>query len=96
MKNGIILANKKTWTSRLDLDYLDENSELKQKNKPKEQEFITGQKLRQFSDYASKETLGQVHVGGFFHMKVGQNSDGTFMAPSMLSNEEGKKRITQT
>ena len=26
MKNGIILAKKSTWTSRLDLNYLDETS----------------------------------------------------------------------
>ena len=91
MKNGIILAKKSTWTSRLDLDYLDEKSELKQE----QQENLVGQKLRQFTDYASKETVGQVHAGGFFHFKVGQNPDGTFTSPSMLSNEERKKRISQ-
>jgi hypothetical protein len=91
MKNGIILAKKSTWTSRLDLDYLDENSELKQK----QQENLVGQKLSQFGDYASKETVGQVHVGGFYHFKVGQNPDGSFTSPAMLSNEERKKRISQ-
>ena len=91
MKNGIILAKKSTWSSRLDLDYLDEKSELKQR----QQENLVGQKLRQFTDYASKETVGQVHVGGFFHFKVGQNPDGTFTSPTMLPNEERKKRISQ-
>ncbi|MEZ5406218.1 MAG: hypothetical protein R3F23_08655 [Verrucomicrobiia bacterium] len=91
MKNGIILAKKSTWSSRLDLDYLDEKSELKQR----QQENFIGQKLRQFSDYASKETVGQVHAAGFFHFKVGQNNDGTFTSPPQLSNEERKKRIAQ-
>ncbi|MBX7157454.1 MAG: hypothetical protein K1X66_03605 [Verrucomicrobiae bacterium] len=94
MKNAMIFAKKSTWKARLDIDYLDETSQLKQRNRPKE--FITGQKLRQFSDYASKETVGQVYPGGFFHFKVGQNNDGTFTSPSLLSNEERKKRITQS
>ena len=96
MKNAVILAKKSTWTSRLDIDYLDENSELKQKNKPEKEKFTTGQKLKQFSDYASKETIGQVYPGGFLHFKVGQNNDGTFIAPAALPNEERKRRITQT
>ena len=96
MKNAVILAKKKTWVSRLDIDYLDENSELKQRNRSQKEDFVTGQKLKQFSDYASKETVGQVYPGGFFHFKVGQNNDGTFTAPSQLPNEERKKRITKS
>jgi hypothetical protein len=96
MKNAMIFAKKSTWKARLDIDYLDETSQLKQRNRPKEKMFITGQKLRQFSDYASKETVGQVYPGGFFHFKVGQNNDGTFTSPSLLSNEERKKRITKS
>ena len=90
----MIFAKKSTWKARLDIDYLDETSQLKQRNRPKE--FITGQKLRQFSDYASKEAIGQVYPGGFLHFKVGQNNDGTFTSPALLTNKERKKRITQS
>ena len=34
-------------------------------------------KLKQFADYASKETLGQVHAGGFLHHLILLNEDGT-------------------
>ncbi len=55
-----------------------------------------GKKLKHFTDYASKETLGQVHAGGFLHHSIRINPDGTSTAPSQLSNAERKHRITET
>ena len=98
MKNGMIFPFKKTWRSRLDLEYLDENSDRKHSLRryygdPGEQSAV-GKKLKQFADYASKETLGQVHAGGFFHHQILTNMDGTRSAPSLLSNAERKRRIS--
>ena len=54
-----------------------------------------GKKLKDFTDYASKETRGQVHAGGFLHHSIRINPDGTSMAPPQLSNAERKHRITE-
>jgi hypothetical protein len=54
-----------------------------------------GKRLKHFTDYASKETLGQVHAGGFLHHSIRINPDGTSTAPSQLSNVERKHRITE-
>ena len=51
--------------------------------------------LRQFADYASKETLGQVHAGGFLHHLILINEDGSRTAPSQLTNDERKRRISE-
>ncbi|MDX2081383.1 MAG: hypothetical protein SFU53_11425 [Terrimicrobiaceae bacterium] len=92
----MIFPFKKTWRSRLDLDYLDENSA--RKRTARQGNGLEGtdarRKLRQFADYASKETLGQVHAGGFFHHRILANPDGTRCAPSQLSNEERKRRLS--
>lgn len=98
MTNGIIFPFKKTWRSRLDLEYLDEHSDRKHSARRHYGEHPessgTGKKLKQFADYASKETLGQVHAGGFFHQLILINPDGTRSAPSQLSNSERKRRIS--
>jgi hypothetical protein len=95
MKNGIILSQcKSTWTSRLDLEYLDETSAVKQEQAKKRGNQI-GKKLQQFADYASKELVGQVHAAGYFHDLVAENPDGSFASPVRLSNEERKKRLTR-
>lgn len=92
MINGIILAKKSTWTSRLDLNYLDETS-LEKRSQSEDMEI--GSQLDQFADYASKETLGEVHISGFLHNRVAENSDGSFTHPANLENEERKRRITR-
>ncbi len=96
MKNGIIFARKSTWRSRLDLEYLDETSQRKVSQREghgRAERFSLGQKLKQFGDYASKETFGQVHAGGFLHHLFVENPDGTRTAPSQMSNAERKRRI---
>jgi hypothetical protein len=97
MKNGIIFAHKSTWRSRLDLEYLDETSRRKLTARESlSNNTEIGRKLRQFGDYASKETLGQVHAGGFLHDLIRHNADGTSTAPSKLTNDERKKRISES
>jgi len=97
MKNGQIFAHKSTARGRLDLEYLDETSRRKVSlRNPVEREQGIGRKLKDFIDYASKESLAQVHVGGFFHHEIRRNSDGSSTAPMQLSNEERKRRITET
>ncbi|CAN5422212.1 hypothetical protein BH09VER1_BH09VER1_29680 [soil metagenome] len=97
MKNGQIFARKSTARGLLDLEYLDENSRrkvsLRQRADMDEQ---IGRKLKGFTDYASKESIGQVHAGGFLHDSVRLNPDGSSMAPSRLSNDERKRRITES
>jgi hypothetical protein len=97
MKNGIIFAHKSTWRSRLDLEYLDETSRRKISSRetlnPKSE---IGRRLKHFGDYASKEALGQVHAGGFLHDLIRVNADGTSTAPSKLTNDERKKRISES
>ena len=92
----MIFARKTTWRSRLDLEYLDETSSRKVSSR---QQHDDGPKrirpLRQFADYASKETLGQVHAGGFLHHLILINEDGSRTAPSQLTNEERKRRISE-
>ena len=96
MKNGQIFARKSTARGGLDLEYLDETSRRKISLRERENmDQQIGKKLKHFTDYASKETLGQVHVGGFFHNHICINADGTKTAPSKLSNAERKLRITE-
>lgn len=90
MKNCLILCKTTTWATRLDVDYLDETSVIKQRYGN-----AVGKKLKQFTDYASKEEIGQVYAGGFFHFNVCTNSDGSMTGQKSLSNEERKKRIIQ-
>jgi hypothetical protein len=94
MKAGMIFARKTTWRSRLDLEYLDESSARKASSR---QQHNDGPKrpLGQFADYASKETLGQVHAGGFLHHLILINEDGNRSAPSQMTNEERKRRISE-
>ena len=96
MKAGMIFARKTTWRSRLDLEYLDETSSRKMsaRQQPDDGSKAT-RPLRQFADYASKETLGQVHAGGFLHHLILVNPDGSRTAPSQLTNDERKRRISE-
>ena len=97
MKNGIIFARKTTWRSRLDLEYLDETSQRKisqREGTDAAKKSSLGPKLKQFGDYASKETFGQVHAGGFLHHLIVENPDGTRTAPSQMTNTERKRRIS--
>jgi hypothetical protein len=97
MKNGQIFAYKSTARGGLDLEYLDETSRRKVSLRERaDMERQIGKKLKHFTDYASKETLGQVHAGGFLHHSIRMNPDGTSTAPSQLSNTERKRRITET
>jgi hypothetical protein len=96
MKNGQIFAHKSTARGGLDLEYLDETSRRKVSLRERaDMEQQIGRKLKHFTDYASKETLGQVHAGGFLHHSVRMNPDGTSTAPSQCSNAERKQRITE-
>ncbi len=96
MKNGQIFARKSTARGRLDLEYLDETSSRKISLRERaDMEQQIGRKLKSFTDYASKETLGQVHAGGFLHNEIRRNRDGTSTAPTQLSNAERKHRITE-
>ncbi len=95
MKNGQIFARKSTARGRLDLEYLDETSNRKVSlRERKGLEEQVGKKLKGFTDYASKEKLGQVHAGGFLHHEIRRNPDGSSTAPTQLSNPERKRRIT--
>ena len=98
MKDGMIFPFKKTWRSRLDLEYLDETSGRKvaarldqSRLEDRANSNEIGKKLRQFADYASKETLGQVQAGGFLHHRIVLNPDGSRISPMALSNSERKK-----
>ena len=96
MKNGQIFARKSTNRGVVDIEYLDETSQKKEYLRRRSIEKTeVGKKLKAFADYASKESIGQVHVGGFFHNMVRINSDGTSTAPTSLSNEERKRRIVE-
>ena len=96
MTNGQIFARKSTARGRLDLEYLDETSSRKvslREHADMEQQI--GRKLKHFTDYASKESLGKVHAGGFLHNHIRRNPDGSSTAPAQLSNAERKRRITE-
>ena len=93
MKNGMIIAKKTTWTSKVELDYLDETSPKKQQQLREKNMQVVGEKLKQFNDYADKDNQGRVYVGGFFHQAVAQNPDGTFTAPANLPKDESKRRL---
>ncbi len=96
MKAGMIFARKTTWRSRLDLEYLDETSARKVSSRQQQADGPQRTKpLRQFVDYASKETLGQVHAGGFLHHLILINEDGSRTAPSRMTNDERKRRISE-
>jgi hypothetical protein len=81
----------------LDLQYLDETSRQKVSlGERVDMDQQIGRKLKHFTDYASKESLGEVHAGGFLHHSIRMNPDGSSTAPSQLSNAERKHRITET
>ncbi|MDR0532775.1 MAG: hypothetical protein LBH01_02355 [Verrucomicrobiales bacterium] len=89
-----MIVKKKTWRSAIRINYLDETSPEKQRQQRQKAEIKTiGEKLQQFNDYADKDNLGRVHVGGFFHRAVAQNPDGTFTAPANLPKDEVKRRL---
>jgi hypothetical protein len=97
MKNGQIFAHKSTARGRLDLEYLDECSNRKVSLRERASvEQQIGRKLKHFTDYASKESIGQVHAGGFLHHRIRINPDGTSTAPAQLPNDERKRRITES
>jgi hypothetical protein len=97
VKDGQIFAHKSTARGGLDLEYLDETSHRKASLRERaDMEQQIGKKLKHFTDYASKETLGQIQAGGFLHHSIRVNPDGTSAAPSQLSNAERKHRITET
>ena len=97
MKNGQIFAHKSTARGGLDLEYLDETSRRKVSLRERaDMDQQIGKKLKHFTDYASRETLGEVHAGGFLHHSIRMNPDGTSTAPSQLSIAERKQRITET
>jgi len=95
----MIFPFKTTWRSRLDLEYLDETSDRKhsiRRHFGGEMETSrAGKRLKHFADYASKETFGQVHAGGFLHHLILINPDGSRSAPSQLSNAERKRRLSE-
>jgi hypothetical protein len=93
MKNGMIIVKKKTWSSKVEIDYLDETSPKKQQQLREKNMTAVGEKLRQFNEYADKDNLGRVYVGGFFYKAVARNPDGTFTAPTNLSKDETKRRL---
>ena len=96
MKNGQIFAHKSTARGRLDLEYLDERSNRKVSLRERaSMEQQIGRKLKHFADYASKESIGQVHAGGLLHHRIRINPDGTSIAPGQLPNDERKRRITE-
>ncbi len=96
MKNGQIFAYKSTNRGVLDIEYLDETSQKKEWLRQRAlNKTEVGKKLKAFADYASKETIGAVHVGGFLHNMVRINSDKTSTSPASLSNEERKKKIVE-
>jgi hypothetical protein len=96
MKNGQIFAYKSTARGRLDVEYLDERSNRKVSLRERaSMEQQIGRKLKHFADYASKESIGQVHAGGFLHHRIRINPDGTSIAPAQLPNDERKRRITE-
>jgi hypothetical protein len=96
MKNGMIVTKKTTWTSKVEVDYLDELSPKKQRQLREKNMSAIGEKLRQFNEYADKDNLGRVYAGGFFHKAVAQNPDGTFTAPANLPKDEVKRRLLKT
>lgn len=68
VKNGQIFAHKSTARGGIDLEYLDETSRRKASLRERaDMEQQIGKNLKHFTDYASQETLGQVHAGGFLH-----------------------------
>ena len=97
MKNGQIFAHKSTNRGVLDIEYLDETSQKKEWLRERAlNKSEVGKKLKAFADYASKESIGQVHCGGCLHNMVRINPDGTSTSPTFLSNEERKKRIVES
>jgi len=83
----MIFARKTTWRSRLDLEYLDETSNRKVSARQQHDDSSKkshARPLKQFADYASKETLGQVRADGFLHHLILFNKDGIRTAPSQI------------
>ncbi len=70
----------------LNLDYLNEKSEVKSRNAQKD-------KIGSSLDYASKEAVGQVHAGGFLHKKLVAARKENEPAPSKLDNAIRQERI---
>jgi len=48
------------------------------------------------SAHPLEESIVQVYAGGCLHNAIRRNTDGTSAAPLKLSNEESKRRISET
>jgi hypothetical protein len=51
--------------------------------------------VKHFTDYASKQSLGEVHAEVCLHHHIRLNADSTSTAPAQLPNAERKRRITE-
>jgi hypothetical protein len=88
-------ARKATWRSCLDLEYLDETSGRKVSSRqPHHDGPQRTRPPQQFADYASNETLGQVHTRWILHHITLINEDGSRTA-RRSSPTQRKRRISK-
>jgi hypothetical protein len=96
IQKAINVVKMDAWTSAIDFRYQDETSEFKI-----ECDRIAAHKKGQTYmprpweslPYLAKDELGQIHVRGFLHDRVAQNTDGSFSHPASLSTEEIIRRL---
>jgi hypothetical protein len=91
VQKAINVVKMDSWTSAIDFRYQEETSEFKidcdriaaqkkgQTYTPKPWESLP---------YLAKDELGKIHVRGFLHDRVAQNTDGSFSHPASFSTDE--------
>jgi hypothetical protein len=88
LQKAINVIKMDSWTSPADFRYQDETSEFKigcDRVAAQKRGEIYTPKPWEGLPYLVKDDLGKIHVRGFLHDRVAQNSDGTFTHPSSLS-----------
>jgi hypothetical protein len=99
VQKAVNVIKMNSWTTPVDFRYQDETSEFKigcdRAAAQKKGEVYTP-KPWEGLPYLVKDDLGKVHVRGFLHNEIAQNSDGTFCHPGTLSTPELLQRLSKS
>ena len=96
LQKAVNVIKMPTWTSPVDFRYQDETSRFKvecDRIAALKRNEIYVPKPWESLPYLAKEDRGKIHVRGFLHPRIAQNSDGSFCHPGTLSTEETMDRL---
>lgn len=96
LQKAVNVIKMDSWTSPVDFRYQSETSQFKidcDRAAALKRGQIYVPKPWEGLPYLAKDDLGKVHVRGFLHDRVAQNSDGSFAHPASLDTDETLRRL---